>query len=174
MSLLLNKKELKRSAKELTVVNLRHTIEWLTEVLDSRQKEAKAIEQIKQLAKSQGYSLEQLGFHVHHDLVDAPADAAKAEKRPVKPKLKTLNKDKQYFYVEAGQLQHLKTHTMKKSLLDKGIDVISYSVVDKKHADEVQALLVEAEKQALENYNAKVHIWNAWATAHEGEILNTK
>lgn len=97
MSLLLNKKELKKSAKELTVVNLRDAIEWLTEVLESRQKEAEAIEQIKQLAKSQGYSLEQLGFQVHHELIAEPSAYEKSSKRPVKPKLKTLNKEKQYF-----------------------------------------------------------------------------
>ncbi|MDP4537723.1 H-NS histone family protein [Alkalimonas collagenimarina] len=174
MSLLLNKKELKRSAKELTVVNLRDAIEWLTEVLDSRQKEAAAIEQIKQLAKSQGYSLEQLGFHVHHELVAESATSENANKRPVKPKLKTLNKDKQYFYVESGQLQHLKTHTMKKALQNKGIEVVPFASVHKKYAKDVQSLLAAAEKQALENYNAKVEVWNTWAEANNEEILPSK
>jgi hypothetical protein len=174
MSLLLNKKELKKSAKELTVVNLRDAVEWLTEVLESRQKEAEAIEQIKQLAKSQGYSLEQLGFHIHHELVTESSVVESTNKRPVKPKLKTLNKEKQYFYVEAGQLQHLKTHTMKKALHARGIEVVPFAAVHKKHAKDVQALLADAEKQALENYNAKVQVWNAWAEANSEEILTTK
>lgn len=174
MSLLLNKKELRKSAKELTVVNLRHAIECLTEVLESRQKEAEAIEQIKQLAKSQGYSLEQLGFQVHHELIAETAKDKQPSQRPVKPKLKTLNKEKQYFYIESGQLMHLKTHTMKKSLRDKGIEVMPFAAVPKKYIKDVAALLAEAEKQAIQNYNAKVQIWNDWAQANNEETLAPK
>ncbi|SEA42798.1 H-NS histone family protein [Alkalimonas amylolytica] len=174
MSLLLNKKDLKKAAEELSVIKLQDVIRQLNDVLEERQREAETIEELKALAKQKGFSLQQLGFQVQHELVSSEVPGESAEKRPVKPKLKTINKDKQYFYVDGGKLQLLKTHTMKQGLRDRGIDILSYSDVSKKHQKEVQALLAEAEKQAIANFNAKVKIWNLWAEANGGEQLSAK
>ncbi|MEE2001244.1 H-NS histone family protein [Alkalimonas sp. MEB108] len=173
MSLLVNKKELKKAAEELSVIKLQDVIRQLNDVLEERQREAETIEELKALAKQKGFSLQQLGFQVQHELVSTEV-VAPADKRPVKPKLKTINKEKQYFYVEAGKLQLLKTHTMKQGLRDRGIDILAYSDVNKKHQKEVQALLADAEKQAIENFNAKVQVWNDWAKAHGAELLTTR
>ncbi len=95
-------------------------------------------------------------------------------KRPVKPKFKTINKESQFFYVENGQLQLLKTHTMKKALNDKGIEVVPFSKVEKKYIKQVDALLADATSQATVNFNAKVDVWNEWATVHHEEILTKR
>ena len=173
MSILLDKRELKKAAKELTLVKLTDVIETLNTVLAERQKEVELITQLEQLAKSQGFTLEQLGYKLNNDFVatDANDSPVKADKRPTKPKFKTINKDSQYFYVENGQLQLLRTHTMKKGLLERGIDVVPFSKVEKKYIKQVDALLEEAGKQALANFNSKVDVWNEWAAQHNEEIL---
>ena len=176
MSILLDKRELKKAAKELSLVKLQEVVSTLNAVIAEREKESEVISQIEQLAKSQGFTLEQLGYKISSEVVSAGSDdeASSNAKRPTKPKFKTINKDKQYFYVEDGKLHLLRTHTMKKGLQDKGIDVILVSKVDKKHAKQVDALVAEATAQALENYNAKVDAWNEWAAANGEEILSKK
>ena len=176
MSILLDKRELKKAAKELTLVKLTDVIETLNNVLAERQKEVELISQLEQLAKSQGFTLEQLGYKLNNDVVaseDKPA-SHKTDKRPTKPKFKTINKDSQYFYVENGQLQLLRTHTMKKGLQDRGIDVVPVSKVDKKYAKQIDSLISEATTQAVENFNSKVDAWNEWASANGEEILTKK
>jgi hypothetical protein len=114
MSLLLDKKELKKAAKEITTVKLHEVIEILNAVLAERQKETEVLSQIRALAKAQGFTLEQLGYQLNADVVVSHDDDSESKgKRPVKPKFKTINKESQFFYVDAGKLHLLKTHTMK-------------------------------------------------------------
>lgn len=176
MSLLLDKRELKKAAKELTLVKLTDVIDTLNAVLSERQKEVELIGQLEQLAKSQGFTLEQLGYKLSNDVMptDSTEQNTKADKRPIKPKFKTINKDSQYFYVEGGQLQLLRTHTMKKGLQDRGIDVVPVSKVDKKYAKQIDALIADATAQAVDNFNSKVDVWNEWAAVNAEEILTKK
>ena len=176
MSILLDKRELKKAAKELTLVKLTDVIETLNNVLAERQKEVELISQLEQLAKSQGFTLEQLGYKLNNDVFVAdPQDAsAKGDKRPTKPKFKTINKESQFFYVDAGKLHLLKTHTMKKALVDRGIKVVPFHKVDGKYSKDIEALLAEAGTQAVENFNSKVDVWNAYAQANGEEILSKK
>lgn len=176
MSILLDKRELKKAAKELSLVKLQDVIATLNTVIAEREKEAELIGQLEQLAKSQGFTLEQLGYKLNNDVIgsDSQQDDSASGKRPTKPKFKTINKDKQYFYVEGGQLNLLRTHTMKKGLQERGVEVLPVSKVDKKHAKQVDALIAEATAQALENYNSKVDAWNEWAAANGEEILSKK
>lgn len=178
MSLLLDKRELKKAAKELSVSKLQEVIEVLQSVLTERENEAALLDEIREFAKSKGFTLEQLGYKLSNDSV-APvamesADVAGDSKRPVKPKFKTINKESQYFYEEDGQFHLLKTHTMKKALQDRGINVLPFSKVEKKYGKQVDKLLAEAAAQATENYNAKVAIWNEWAKQNNDEILETR
>ncbi|NRQ42372.1 H-NS histone family protein [Rheinheimera sp. YQF-2] len=175
MSILLEKRELKKAAKELTLGKLTDVIDTLNSVLAERQKEVELITQLEQLAKSQGFTLEQLGYKLNNEMVLESADpAVRSDKRPTKPKFKTINKDSQYFYVENGQLQLLRTHTMKKGLQDRGIDVVPVTKVDKKYAKQIDSLITDATAQAVENFNAKVDAWNEWAAANGEEILSKK
>lgn len=176
MSILLDKRELKKAAKELTLVKLTEVIETLNAVLSERQNEVELIAQLEQFAKAQGFTLEQLGYKRSNEIVvtEATESSAKADKRPTKPKFKTINKDSQYFYVEEGKLHLLRTHTMKKGLQDRGIDVVPVSKVDKKYAKQIDSLIVEATAQAVDNFNAKVDVWNEWAAANAEEILSKK
>jgi hypothetical protein len=175
MSILLDKRELKKAAKELTLAKLTDVIETLHGIVAERQNEVEVISQLEQLAKSQGFTLEQLGYKLNNDAVaESPQGTAKSDKRPTKPKFKSIKKDSQYFYVENGELHLLRTHTMKKGLQERGIDVMPVSKVDKKHAKKIDALIADATAQALENYNSKVDAWNEWATANGEEILAKK
>jgi hypothetical protein len=175
MSLLLDKKELKKAAKEITTVKLHEVIETLNSVLVERQKETEVLSQIRALAKAQGFTLEQLGYQLNADVVVSHDDDSESKgKRPVKPKFKTINKESQFFYVDAGKLNLLKTHTMKKALLDRGIKVVPFHKVDGKYAKDIEALLAEAGTQAVENFNSKVDVWNAYAQANGEEILSKK
>jgi DNA-binding protein H-NS len=175
MSLLLDKKELKKAAKEITTVKLHEVIETLNSVLAERQKETEVLSQIRALAKAQGFTLEQLGYQLNADVVVSHDDDSESKgKRPVKPKFKTINKESQFFYVDAGKLNLLKTHTMKKALLDRGIKVVPFHKVDGKYAKDIEALLAEAGTQAVENFNSKVDVWNAYAQANGEEILSKK
>ncbi|MDP5134420.1 H-NS histone family protein [Rheinheimera baltica] len=176
MSILLDKRELKKAAKELTLAKLTEVIDVLNSVLAERQNEVELITQLEQLAKSQGFTLEQLGYKLNNEnVIVAEADtSAKTAKRPTKPKFKTINKDSQYFYVENGQLQLLRTHTMKKGLQARGIDVVPVAKVEKKYAKQIDGLIAEATAQAVENFNAKVGAWNEWAAANDEEILTAK
>ncbi len=175
MSLLLDKRELKKAAKELSVVKLQEVIDVLKSVLDERQKESEVLDKVREFARAQGFTLEQLGYKLNaegtvvisHDEEPQQDDS----KRPVKPKFKTINKESQFFYVENGQLQLLKTHTMKKALNDKGIEVVPFAKVEKKYVKQIDALLADATSQALVNFNAKVDVWNEWAAVHHEEIL---
>lgn len=178
MSLLLDKRELRKAAKELTVLKLQEVIDVLKSVLDERQKESEVLEKVREFAKAQGFTLEQLGYKLNAEgsvvAMSEPEVPADDTKRPVKPKFKTINKESQFFYVENGQLQLLKTHTMKKALNDKGIEVVPFSKVEKKYVKQIDALLQDAAVQALHNYNAKVDVWNEWAKAHHEEILTKR
>ncbi|GAA0674101.1 MULTISPECIES: H-NS histone family protein [Rheinheimera] len=175
MSLLLDKKELKKAAKEITTVKLHEVIETLNSVLAERQKETEVLSQIRALAKAQGFTLEQLGYQLNADVVVSHDDDTESKgKRPVKPKFKTINKESQFFYVDAGKLHLLKTHTMKKSLVDRGIKVVPFHKVDGKYSKDIEALLAEAGTQAIENFNSKVDVWNAYAQANGEEILSKK
>ncbi|MBU1308356.1 MAG: H-NS histone family protein [Gammaproteobacteria bacterium] len=176
MSILLDKRELKKAAKELSLVKLTDVINVLNAVLAERQKEVELIAQLEQLAKSQGFTLEQLGYKLNNDVVvlEGAEHQPKADKRPTKPKFKTINKESQYFYVEDGKLQLLRTHTMKKGLQERGIEVVPVSKVDKKYAKQIDGLITEATAQAVENFNAKVAAWNEWAAANAEEILTKK
>lgn len=176
MSILLDKRELKKAAKELTLVKLTEVIETLNAVLSERQNEVELIAQLEQFAKAQGFTLEQLGYKRSNELfvAEATESSGKADKRPTKPKFKTINKDSQYFYVEEGKLHLLRTHTMKKGLQDRGIDVVPVSKVDKKYAKQIDSLIAEATAQAVDNFNAKVDVWNEWAAANAEEILSKK
>ncbi len=170
MSILLDKKELKKAAKEISVAKIHEAIEVLQSVIADRQKEIDTIEQIKQLAKAQGFSLEQLGLQLTTNVVaEVVEEQVDATKRPTKPKFKTLNPESQFFYVEDGKLHLLKTHTMKKGLEDRGIKVVAFSKVEKKYQSEISPLIAEALEQATTSFNAKVEIWNAWAEQN-GEI----
>ncbi|MEE2025629.1 MULTISPECIES: H-NS family histone-like protein [Alkalimonas] len=174
MSLLLNKKELKKAAEELSVVKLQDVIRQLNDVLENRKRETEALEELKDFVKQKGFTFQQLGISVQHEVVSVDEPQAVTSKRPVKPKLKSLNKEKQYFYVDEGKLQLLKTHTMKQGLRDRGISILSYADVSQKHQKDVDALLAEAEQQAIENFNAKVGVWNQWAEANGAEMLSPK
>lgn len=176
MSILLDKRELKKAAKELTLAKLTDVIDTLNSVLAERQKEVELIGQLEQLAKSQGFTLEQLGYKLNNDglVSDTGESSDKADKRPTKPKFKTINKENQYFYIENGQLLLLRTHTMKKGLQERGIEVVPLAKVDKKYAKQVDKLIAEATTQAVENFNGKVDAWNEWAAANGEEILTKK
>ena len=176
MSILLDKRELTRAAKELSLIKLQDVIATLNKVVTEREKEAEIITQLEQLAKSQGFTLEQLGYKLSHDISSSALDhdTEKKTKRPTKPKFKTINKDSQYFYIENGELHLLRTHTMKKGLLERGVKVIPFSEVEKKHSKRVDALIAEATKHSLLNYNSKVDAWNEWAAASNEEILSKK
>ncbi len=175
MSLLLDKKELKKAAKEITTVKLNEVIEILNAVLAERQKETEVLSQIRALAKAQGFTLEQLGYQLNADVVVShDVEPESKDKRPVKPKFKTINKESQFFYVDGGKLHLLKTHTMKKSLLDRGINVVPFHKVDSKYSKDIDVLLAEATAQAVENFNSKVDVWNAYAKANGEEILTKK
>ena len=175
MSLLLDKKELKKAAKEITTVKLHEVIETLNAVLAERQKETEVLSQIRALAKAQGFTLEQLGYQLNADVVVSHDEEIESKgKRPVKPKFKTINKESQFFYVDAGKLHLLKTHTMKKALVDRGIKVVPFHKVDGKYSKDIEALLAEAGTQAVENFNSKVDVWNAYAQVNDEEILSKK
>lgn len=178
MSLLLDKRELKKAAKELTVVKLQEVIEVLNSVLEERQKETEVLDKVREFARAQGFTLEQLGYKLNADTLITVAEdnteVAEDSKRPVKPKFKTINKESQFFYVENGALQLLKTHTMKKALNERGIDVVPFAKVEKKYVKQVDALLSDATTQAVANFNAKVEIWNEYAAAHNEEILQKR
>lgn len=175
MSLLLDKKELKKAAKEITTVKLHEVIETLNAVLAERQKETEVLSQIRALAKAQGFTLEQLGYQLNADVVVSHDEETESKgKRPVKPKFKTINKESQFFYVDAGKLHLLKTHTMKKALVDRGIKVVPFHKVDGKYSKDIEALLAEAGTQAVENFNSKVDVWNAYAQVNDEEILSKK
>lgn len=175
MSLLLDKRELKKAAKELTLAKLNDVLDTLQAVLAERQGEVEAINEIERFAREKGYTLEQLGYKQVQDVIPFEEEVvADDAKRPVKPKFKTLNKESQYFYVEEGQLQLLRTHTMKKGLQARGIEVVPVDEVDKKFAKDIDRLLAEATEQATVNYNSKVAVWNAWATVNGGEILEAR
>lgn len=176
MSILLDKRELKKAAKELSLVKLQDVIATLNTAVAEREKEAEIINQLEQLAKSQGFTLEQLGYKLSNGISGSglEQDAEQKMKRPTKPKFKSINKDRQYFYIENGELQLLRTHTMKKGLQERGVRVVPASDVEKKHAKRVDTLIVEATAQSLENYNSKVDAWNEWAAANNEEILSKK
>ena len=176
MSLLLDKKELKKAAKEITTLKLHEVIDTLNSVLVERQKETEVLAQIRALAKAEGFTLEQLGYQLNADAVVAQSDDENEVKgkRPVKPKFKTINKESQFFYVEAGALHLLKTHTMKKALVDRGIKVVPFHKVESKYGKDIEMLLAEASTQAVENFNSKVDVWNVWAQAQGEEILSKK
>ncbi len=178
MSVLLDKRELKKAAKELTVTKLHEVIEVLNSVLDERAKESEVLDKVREYAKSQGFTLEQLGYKLNADGVAVAVvedDVVMTEgKRPVKPKFKTINKESQFFYVENGELQLLKTHTMKKGLQERGIDVVPFSTVEKKYIKQVDELLADAAAQALANFNSKVDVWNEWAQLNNEEILEKR
>ncbi|HCV03721.1 MAG TPA: H-NS histone family protein [Pseudoalteromonas sp.] len=176
MSILLDKRELKKAAKELSLVKLQDVIVTLNNVVAEREKEAELITQLEQLAKSQGFTLEQLGYKLSNDIScsELEQDAEQKMKRPTKPKFKTINKDSQYFYTENGELHLLRTHTMKKGLQERGVKVVPASDVEKKHAKRVDALIAGATTQSLENYNSKVDAWNEWASVNNEEILTKK
>jgi len=175
MSLLLDKRELKKAARELTLAKLNDVLETLQSVLAERQSELDAINEIERFAREKGFTLEQLGYKQVQDVVaSTPESVSSDDKKPVKPKFKTLNKDSQYFYVENGKLQLLRTHTMKKGLQDRGIDVVPAAKVDKKFAKDIERLLADATEQAVTNYNQKVLVWNDWARVNGGELLEQR
>lgn len=177
MSILLDKRELKKAAKELSVTKINEVISILNEVLTDRQREIETIEKLQAFAKEQGFTLEQLGYKLSNDSIistESVETESKPTGRPTKPKFKTINVDSQFFYVEDGKLCLLKTHTMKKGLKERGIDVFPYSKVESKFVDQVQPLINEATAQATESFNAKVDTWNEWAKAHGEEILSKK
>lgn len=59
MSLLLDKRELKKAAKELTLAKLNDVLETLQSVLAERQSELEAINQIERLVREKGFTMEQ-------------------------------------------------------------------------------------------------------------------
>ena len=172
--ILLDKKELKKAAKEISVFKIKEAIEVLQSVIEDREKEMKAIEDIKAYAKQQGFSLEQLGFSLSNAPIIQDEEPVVSQNRPVKPKLKTLNPESQFFYVEGNKLFLLKTHTMKKALEEKGLTVVPFSKVEKKYTSSIPALIEEATKQATESYNQKVDVWNDWAATNNEVILEKK
>ncbi len=177
MSILLDKRELKKAAKELSVVKINEVIVTLNEVLSERQREIETIEKLKALAKEQGFSLEQLGYTLSNDSVissDTSDNSEKPSGRPTKPKFKTINPTSQSFYIEEGKLCLLKTHTMKKGLIDRGIDVFAYAKLDSQFEAQVQPLIDLATAQATQSFNAKVDVWNEWAKDNNEEILEKR
>lgn len=177
MNILLDKRELKKAAKELSVVKINEVIATLHEVLTDRQREIDTIDKLQAFAKEQGFTLEQLGYKLSNDSVISTESIevdTKSSGRPTKPKFKTINVESQFFYVEEGKLCLLKTHTMKKGLIDRGIEVFPYSKVDRKFSSQVKPLLDAAIKQATESFNIKVDIWNEWAKNNGEEVLSIK
>ncbi len=175
MSIFFDKKELKKAAKEVSVAKIHEAIDILESVIAERQKEIDTIEQIKLLAKSKGFSLDQLGLQLTSNVaVETVEENSEVAKRPTKPKFKTLNPESQFFYVDNGKLNLLKTHTMKKGLEDRGITIVSFSQVAKNHQSAISPLITEALEQATSSYNSKVGIWNAWAEQNGEEILVMK
>ena len=146
MSILLDKRELKKAAKELSLVKLQDVIATLTAVVAEREKEAEIITQLEQLAKSQGFTLEQLGYKLSHDISGSELDhdPEQKTKRPTKPKFKTINKDSQYFYLENGDLHLLRTHTMKKGLQERGVKVMPVTELDKKYSKKVDLFKISS------------------------------
>jgi hypothetical protein len=177
MSILLDKRELKKAAKELSVTKINEVIDVLNGVLADRQREIETIEKLQALAKQEGFTLEQLGYKLSNESVisteTADVETIKSS-RPTKPKFKTIKTDSQFFYVKDGKLQLLKTHTMKQGLINSGIAVFPYSKVESKFADQVQPLIDAATANAVESFNTKVDIWNEWANANNEEILEKR
>jgi len=177
MNILLDKRELKKAAKELSVVKINEVISTLNEVLSERQREIQTIEKLQAFAKEQGFTLEQLGYKLSNDLIvsaDDSEETIKTSGRPTKPKFKTINIESQFFYIENGNLCLLKTHTMKNGLIERGIDVFPYSKVDRTRIAQVQPLIDAATAQATESFNAKVDVWNEWAKSNSEVILEKR
>lgn len=174
MSIFLDKKELKKAAKEISTTKIQEAIEAINEVLAERQTGIAVLGQIRELAKQQGFTLEQLGLMQSDSVLTQDGTEAAASTRPPKPKWKTINRESQFFYMEQGTLRLLKTHTMKQGLLDRGIELMPYHKVDQKHASDVDALLAQATAQATENFNQKVVTWNAWASSNGDELLEPR
>lgn len=173
MNILLDKRALKQEAKGLSISNLRAAIDALNDVTAVRQKEVSAIEQLQEIAKEQGFTLEQLGYTLSQDSTISELSSTRS-KRPAKPKFKTINEENQYFYIEEGKLRLLKTHTMKKSLAKKGIKVVPFAELDKKQRADVKPLIEAATEQATRSFNEKVKTWNQWAKANNAEILSAR
>lgn len=175
MSVLHSVKETKKEAKQLTVAQLNTAIETLQAVLKEREVEAQTLNEIEALALARGFSLKQLGL-VQAATANVEPDAAQVDKaehndRPIKPKLKSLNAESLYFYNEDGQLKLLATHTMKKGLQNRGIEVVPFAQLSKGDKEKAQLLIEDATQTAILNYNKKVDVWNAYAEKQGLEIL---
>lgn len=172
MNPLLDKKELKKFAAELPVASLKEVIELLNESLEKRHNEEQTLKELENLAKSKGFSLQQLGL-VNTSVIHSE-DTEHADRRPKKPKLKAVNLQSQYFYIEDNALHLLKTHTMKQSLKSRGISVLPHFHFEKTHKKEMDDLITEANIASVHSYNSKVDEWNKWAAEHCEEILEKK
>lgn len=163
-------KEIKKEGKGLSITEVKSAISALQEVLRDREKEVQVISDIEALARQNGFSLKQLGF-AFESLPD-DTDSTKKSKRPTKPKFKTINPDNQYFYIEDGKLELLKTHTMKKGLQGRGIEVFPFHRLNPDQHTQAKMLIDEAIAQSVKNYNSKVDEWNEYAVMNELEVLN--
>lgn len=175
MFLNLTDKELKKEAKKLSIAQLNSVIATLTEVTNERENEATFLKEIEELAQSRGFSLRKLGLvQGVTDQVSDVAEKKTKEARPTKPKLKSVNAEKQFFYVEDGELKMLMTHTMKKGLLERGIELTPFDKLSDEHKETADSLIAQATKMLTSNYNEKVDIWNAYAQEHGLEILTKR
>ena len=77
-------------------MKLQEVIDVLNSVMEERQNETLALEKVREFAKAQGFTLEQLGYRLNAENVLESTHTqdivpAADNKRPVKPKFKTIN-----------------------------------------------------------------------------------
>lgn len=172
-NVLTSKAGLRALTKQLSVTAIKTAIGVLEGILNERSKEQEVLSKLKELAETQGFTLEQLGLVHVTGSVTAPISEEQS-KRPIKPKFKTLTPASQFFYVENNQLHLLKTHTMKAGLMSRGIELIAYNKLTAKQRDAAEKLIAEAAEHALQSYNAKVDVWNEYAEQHNEERLEKR
>ena len=163
---MLNPKDIKAQAKHLSIVQLQTAISYLNEVVKERENEARVLREIEELAASRGVTLRQLGLVYLSGEDETTREDTKKSDRPIKPKFKRFNPESMFFYTENGEFKMLITHTMKKVLLERGIDIIPYHKLSKSQKEQALKLVEQAMEVSKENFNAKVVVWNAYADKH--------
>lgn len=175
---LTNFRELKKNARALSYHQLQSAVDTLQGVLNERQKEVEVIASIRDFASSKGFSLEQLGYTLINSSAsnaeDSKSSSGLKNTRPAKPKLLSINADKQLFYFKDGELTRLSSHTLKPNLLRAGVQLLKFSELDKKQQKMAKSILEKARKASVDAYNRNVDTWNEWAQANNEEILAHK
>lgn len=174
MSILLNLPELKKEAKHLSIAQLEAVESAIKEVQFLRAQEKDVIQQLESMAKEHGFTLERLGY-VQANIKMHAGKSKITPKRMPKPKFKPLRAHSQYFFTdELGQFLLLKAHTMKRSLANRGIEVVPYLSLSSERKKSADIQISEAIDQALISYNSKVDTWNALAAENGLELLSKK